>query len=68
MSSIRSLFEDDALVMKALDFAASLPHVMDFTRIRCLESMFALIRKGVQNVLDYNDTHPDFNLTDQQIE
>lgn len=41
---------------------------MEFTRIRCLESMFALIRKGISNILEYNDNHPDFNLTDNQIE
>lgn len=37
---------------------------MDFTKIRCLEAMFALIRKGISNVIDYNDSHPDFNLTE----
>ena len=30
--------------------------------------MFALVRKGITNVLDYNDSHPDFNMTDTQIE
>lgn len=41
---------------------------MEFTRIRCLESMFALTRKGISNVLDYNDSHSDFHLSESQIE
>jgi len=32
---------------------------MEFTKIRALESMFALIRKGISNVLDYNESHGD---------
>ena len=53
---------------KVLDHASNLSHVMEFTRIRVLESTFALIRKGISNVIDYNDSHSDFNLTDTQIE
>lgn len=53
---------------KVLDYAASLPHIMDFTRIRVLESTFALIRKGISNIIDYNDVHSDFHLSDSQIE
>jgi dynein heavy chain 1 len=64
VNSIRALFEEDAYMTKVLDHASGLPHVMEFTRIRCLESTFALIRKGITNVIDYNDTHPDFHLSD----
>ena len=35
---------------------------MDFTIIRVLEGMFSLIRKGISNVLEYDETHPDFPL------
>ena len=28
---------------------------MDFTRIRVIESMFALLRKGTTNIIDYNE-------------
>lgn len=53
---------------KVLEYANSLPHIMDFTRIRVLESTFALIRKGITNVIEYNEYHPDFHLSEQQIE
>ena len=49
---------------KVLDYASTLPHVMDFTRIRVLESTFALIRKGITYVIDYNEQHQDFTLSD----
>lgn len=53
---------------KTLDYAASLPHIMDFTRIRVLESTFALIRKAISNVIDYNESHPDFELNENQTQ
>ncbi|EAR94592.2 dynein heavy chain, cytoplasmic protein (macronuclear) [Tetrahymena thermophila SB210] len=45
-----------------VEIALSYPHVMEFTRIRVLEASFALIRKGISNVLEYNESHPDYNL------
>jgi len=41
---------------------------MEFTKIRVYEAMFALLRKGISNVLDYNEFHPDFPLATSQIE
>lgn len=41
---------------------------MEFTRIRALEAFFALVRKGISNILDYNDSHPDFPMSNDQIE
>lgn len=68
VDSIRPLFEEDGYMTKVLDYAMVQPHVMDFTRIRCLESTFALIRKGISNILDYNEAHSDFHLNDEQVE
>jgi hypothetical protein len=50
VNAIRPLFEgddDDCFVTKSLELAATQPHVMEFTRMRCLEALFALIRKGI---------------------
>jgi dynein heavy chain 1, cytosolic len=33
---------------------------MDYTVIRVLEATFALIRKGISNIIDYNESHSDF--------
>jgi hypothetical protein len=43
---------------RALKIALTIPHVMEFTVIRVVEAMMALIRKGISNVLEYNDSHP----------
>ena len=28
---------------------------MEFTKIRCMEALFALLRKGIENVIDFNE-------------
>lgn len=37
-------------------------HVMEYTHIRIIEAMFALIRKSISNVLEYNESHQDFEM------
>lgn len=39
-------------------------HVMEFTIIRVVEAAMALIRKGISNVLEYNESHPEIPLED----
>ena len=59
---------DTSLVIKALDFALSQEHIMDFTRLRPLNSLFSMLNQGIRNILKYNQTHPDFPMSQQQIE
>ena len=40
---------------------------MDFTKIRCLEATFALIRKGIENIIEFNEAQSDFPLEGTQI-
>ena len=40
-------------------------HVMEFTVIRVVEASMALIRKGISNVLEYNQSHPELSLEDE---
>jgi len=69
VESIKSLFDGpECFASKCINYAETLPHVMEFTRVRVLEAMFALVRKGITNVLDYNESHPDFHLSNEQIE
>ena len=37
-----------------------LDHVMDFTRLRALGTLFSLLNQAVRNVLAYNNGHADF--------
>lgn len=42
--------------------AESKPHIMEFTVIRTLEAMFSLVRKGIDNVIEYNEDHQEDEL------
>jgi dynein heavy chain 1 len=56
---------EDSFMEKAIKLAhedKNLKHVMEFTKIRVLEAMFALIRKGISNVIEYNDTHSELGM------
>lgn len=50
----------ESLVLKCLERAASLDHIMDWTRARALGSLFSMLNQSVRNVLLYNQHHPDF--------
>lgn len=66
---IKNLFDgENSFAMVALNKAEPLKHVMVFTQIRVLEAAFALIRKGISKIIEYNDGHPDFPLEDGIIE
>lgn len=70
VDSIASLFDDSesqSFVSRTLKLAENLTHIMDFTIIRCLESFFALVRRGITNVLEYNENHSDFPLSNEQV-
>eukprot|EP01133_Synstelium_polycarpum_P001082 gene1082-1226_t len=57
---IRPYFENGALVHKVLDDAATRVHIMDFTRLRALNSFFSLINRSIANIIEYNQLHADF--------
>ncbi|TPX36351.1 hypothetical protein SmJEL517_g01576 [Synchytrium microbalum] len=59
---------EDGLVSKALDLCATLDHIMDFTKVRALSSLFSLLNKTVRNVLEYNASHPDFPMTPDHLQ
>ncbi|XP_060804539.1 dynein heavy chain, cytoplasmic isoform X3 [Amyelois transitella] len=65
---LQPLFFGDGLVVKCLERAASLDHIMDFTRHRALSSLHSMLNRGVRNILAYNRQHPDFPITNEQLE
>lgn len=44
-----------SLATIALEIASRAPHVMEYSRIRLLEALFALIRKGINKVIDMDE-------------
>lgn len=67
VENLREHFVSNGLVTKCLEFAFSQEHVMDFTRMRALESLFSMLHQGIRNVLLYNQQHPDFPMEVRNI-
>jgi dynein heavy chain 1 len=61
-------FAGNGVVMSALDFASTTEHIMDFTIIRALNTLFSLLKGTIRNVLDYNLRHADFPLPMEKAE
>jgi dynein heavy chain 1 len=61
-------FATDGLVYVALEFARTHQHIMDFTTIRALNTLFSLLKTSIRNVLDYNTRHSDFPLAFDRAE
>ncbi|XP_053373809.1 cytoplasmic dynein 1 heavy chain 1-like isoform X4 [Mercenaria mercenaria] len=58
----------DGLVNRCLEFAMDLEHIMDFTRLRAMNSLFSMLNQAVRNILNYNANHPDFPMAQNQLE
>jgi len=56
------------LVGRCLEFSKTQDHIMTFSIIRAITSLFAMIRKSVHNVINYNNTHSDFPMSPDQTE
>ncbi|XP_026688130.1 dynein heavy chain, cytoplasmic-like, partial [Diaphorina citri] len=67
-SILSTHFAPDGLVVRALDYAMQQEHIMDFTRLRALGSLFSMLNQGVRNVLQYNHSHSDFPLSQDVVE
>ncbi|VDN96525.1 unnamed protein product [Rodentolepis nana] len=61
-------FAGSGLVSRCLEFAKDLDHVMDFTQLRALTSLFSLLKQTVRVVLMHNATHTDFPMPIEQME
>ncbi|XP_052274955.1 cytoplasmic dynein 1 heavy chain 1-like isoform X3 [Dreissena polymorpha] len=61
-------FTSDGLVNRCLQFAVGLEHIMDFTQLRALNSLFSMLNQGVRNIITYNSSHSDFPMSQSQLE
>lgn len=64
---LQPYFELGGVVLQTLEISAQKEHVMTFTNIRCLTSLFALLRKGISVVTEYNELHEEFPLSEDVI-
>ena len=61
-------FTPDGLVVRCLDQASKMEHIMDFTRLRALGSLFSMLNQASRNVINYNAAHSDFPMQQDQLE
>ena len=45
---LQGYFTPDGLVVKSLEFAMQQEHIMDFTRLRALSSLFSMLNQGAR--------------------
>lgn len=65
---VESNLSSGDLLRKALSEAKRLDHIMEFSDIRALNTLFSLINRTCRAILQYNGQHDDFHLEDDQIE
>ena len=56
------------LLEKSLQAAPSYSHIMQFTPIRALNTLFSLLNKACRTMIEYNIQHEDFPLDTDQVE
>ena len=57
-----------SLAVDALEFSLAQVHVMTPTREGLLESLKALLIKGIENAIEYDENHPDFPMSGDHIQ
>ena len=61
-------FAPDGLIYAALNYAKGCTHIMEFTPIRAICTLFSLLKATINNVLGYNARHADFPLPMEQVD
>ena len=56
------------LLQKSLEKVCEYNHIMEFTTIRALNTLFSLLNKACRTMIDYNLQHEDFPLDPEQVE
>ena len=65
---LEPFFQAGGVIEGALEFATSVDHIMEFTSIRALNTLFSLLNKTTRNVVEYDIQHPDFPLSAEKVE
>lgn len=65
---LQPFFSADGIVVRTLEYAMDQEHIMDFTRLRALSSLFSMLNQSARNVLNFNTQHPDFPCSADQLE
>ncbi|KAK9478362.1 dynein heavy chain, N-terminal region 1-domain-containing protein [Lipomyces japonicus] len=64
---IESVLVQSNWVENALTNSAKYSHVMEFSSIRAIRSLFSIISSAAKNIIDYNNRHSEFPLSQEQV-
>ena len=65
---LQHYFGNENLLDQALSEARKYNHIMQFTEIRVLNTLFSLLNKACRTIIEYNMQHEDFPLDSERIE
>ena len=65
---LQHYLENGDLLQNALREAQKFRHIMEFTEIRVLNTLFSLLNKACRTVIEYDMHHEDFPLGPEQVE
>ncbi|KAK3110084.1 dynein heavy chain, partial [Teratosphaeriaceae sp. CCFEE 6253] len=65
---LRQRLTTNAFVEKALERCLTFHHIMEFSTIRAIGTLFSLLRKACHSMVEYNVQRPDFPLDHEQQE
>lgn len=65
---LQHYFGNENVLDHALNKARYYSHIMEFTEIRVLNTLFSLLNKACRTIIEYNMQHEDFPLDPEQVE
>ncbi|KAL9594298.1 MAG: hypothetical protein Q9219_007108 [cf. Caloplaca sp. 3 TL-2023] len=65
---VQSNLVADGLLRIALSNANGLSHIMEYSEIRAINTMFSLVNRSIRAIIEYNVQHNDFELDNEQIQ
>lgn len=68
MQEMEPHLAEGGIVPRALHHAQNVDHIMDFTVIRAVDTLFSLINKTIREVVEYDAQHPDFPLSPELVQ
>ncbi len=65
---LQHYFGTEHLLQNTLQEAQKYSHIMHFTEIRALNTLFSLLNKACRSIIEYNIQHEDFPLEPEQVD
>ena len=65
---LQHYFSAESLLGSSLQEARKYSHIMQYTEIRVLNTLFSLLNRACRSIIEYNNQHEDFPLDPEQVE